>query len=76
VDLFKKKPEILCYVMQSVVVGEYDDHHKGTSIVSTLPGERIGPATARDVSFLLSVQTESGTQPSSCPIGKGYLTRE
>lgn len=62
--------------MQSVVVREYEDHHKGTSIVSTLPGECIGPEAARDISFLLRVQTESGPQPSSCPIGKVSLTRE
>jgi len=75
-EFFLKKPEILCYVMQSVFVGEYEDHPKGTSIVSTLLGERTGPATARDISFVSSVQTESGTHPSSCPIGKGSLTRE
>jgi hypothetical protein len=37
---FKKNPEILCYVMQSVVLGEYDDHHEGMKVVSTLLGER------------------------------------
>jgi len=73
---FFKKPEILCYVMQSVFVEECDDHPKGTSIVSTLLGERTGPATARDISFVSSFQIESGTHSSSCPIGKGSLTRE
>jgi hypothetical protein len=44
-DIFKKKKkeaEILCYVMQSVVLSEYDHHHKGISIVSTLLCESIG----------------------------------
>jgi hypothetical protein len=61
--------------MQTVVLGEYDDHHTGVSIISTLLGERTGRA-ARDISFLLSVQTESDTHPYSYPTGKGSFTCE
>lgn len=33
---------MLCYVMQSVILGEYNGNHKGINIVSTLLCERTG----------------------------------